>query len=118
MMDSLGIYQHHDGITGTAKQHVADDYALRMYNSITKMNNPAYTKAIQDVYLLHKTQISSGQWLWCERQNGTYLDCPVNQYPQSTHLIVSHNPAMVDQKYLKVKVPHGNYQVSVWNVTQ
>ena len=55
MMDSLGIYQHHDGITGTAKQHVADDYALRMYNSITKMNNPAYTRAIQDVYLSHKT---------------------------------------------------------------
>ena len=25
---------------------------------------------------------------------------------------------MVDQKYFKVKVPHGRYQVSVWNVTQ
>jgi hypothetical protein len=24
---------------------------------------------------------------------------------------------MVDQKYIKVKVPHGNYQVSAWNVT-
>ena len=70
------------------------------------------------MYLSHKTQITSGQWLWCERQNGTYLDCPVSKSPQSTHLIVTHNPAMVDQKYMKVKVPHGNYQVSVWNVTQ
>jgi hypothetical protein len=24
---------------------------------------------------------------------------------------------MVNQKYLKLKVPHGHYQVSVWNVT-
>ena len=51
MLDSLGIYQHHDGITGTAKQHVADDYALRMYNSITKSNNPVFVKTIQSIYL-------------------------------------------------------------------
>jgi hypothetical protein len=28
---------------------------------------------------------------------------------------VSHNPALVDQKYLKLKVPHPNWAVSVWN---
>ena len=28
--DSVAIAQHHDGITGTAKQHVAQDYALRV----------------------------------------------------------------------------------------
>ena len=28
--DGVSIAQHHDGITGTAKQHVADDYALRV----------------------------------------------------------------------------------------
>lgn len=55
--------------------------------------------------------------MWCERQNGTYLDCPVSKNPTSTHLIVAHNPSLVDQKYFKVKVPHGNYQVSGWNTT-
>jgi len=26
----MGIAQHHDAVSGTEKQHVADDYALRL----------------------------------------------------------------------------------------
>lgn len=28
--DALGIAQHHDAVTGTAKQHTTDDYAKRL----------------------------------------------------------------------------------------
>jgi hypothetical protein len=28
LREAMGIMQHHDAITGTEKQHVADDYAL------------------------------------------------------------------------------------------
>jgi alpha-mannosidase II len=51
MLDNLGVYQHHDGITGTAKQHVADDYSLRMYNSMMNTNNPVYSKALNDLII-------------------------------------------------------------------
>ena len=32
--EAMGIAQHHDAVSGTEKQHVADDYALRLADGI------------------------------------------------------------------------------------
>lgn len=34
--DALGVSQHHDSVSGTAKQHVADDYSLRVQKGLDK----------------------------------------------------------------------------------
>jgi len=95
--------------------HVAQDYNMRLYNSMKFASNPVYAKTLQDVLLSQKTKVKSQDWQWCERLNGTYLDCPVSQNPQSNFLIAAHNPSMLNQSYFKAKVSHGNYAVKVWD---
>ena len=34
MLDSMGVYQHHDAVSGTAKQHVADNYNFHLSKSV------------------------------------------------------------------------------------
>jgi lysosomal alpha-mannosidase len=34
LREAMGVMQHHDAITGTEKQHVADDYALYLAKAL------------------------------------------------------------------------------------
>jgi len=36
LLDAMGVYQHHDAITGTDAQFVADDYAYRLQKAMDK----------------------------------------------------------------------------------
>jgi hypothetical protein len=46
MMDAISVYQHHDAITGTDQQFVANDYTYRLQNA-TDINNILYADLLK-----------------------------------------------------------------------
>jgi hypothetical protein len=48
----MGLAQHHDAISGTSKQHVADDYALRLSDGIDRAMVCLLSHAIGNEYFL------------------------------------------------------------------
>lgn len=43
MLDKMGVYQHHDAATGTAKQYVANDYAYNLFKAL-QSNKEVHSK--------------------------------------------------------------------------
>jgi hypothetical protein len=78
MLSELGIYQHHDAIAGTAKQHVADDYARRMAQAM-EINTISYSKLVDEQVksMSGYSLPQNSDYHMCSRVNGTYLDCPI-----------------------------------------
>jgi len=114
MLDVVGVVQHHDSITGTAKQHVANNYAKRISQGMGAAN-PVYASVIDKV--AQTTGLDSAQWQLCDRQNGTYLDCPIADYAQSqsySMIVATHNPSTLFMDNNEIKVPHGHFTVEQW----
>jgi len=114
MMNQMGVYQHHDAVSGTAKQAVADDYALRLSKAIKQNNDDLYSELI-DKEVKKITGVSSTEWKMCEKTNSTFLDCPIKDFVtdidgSTIHMNV-HNPASIAIKNLQFSVPHGNFNV-------
>ena len=115
-MDVVGITQHHDAITGTAKFHVADDYAWRVAEGI-ETSNTAYSALIDD--LAQSAGISASSWQWCQRQNSTFAECPVADNTQSDNMVIAtHNPSNVAMQTLEILVPHSNWKVQKLETSQ
>lgn len=76
LLDAMGIFQHHDAVSGTARQDVADDYVYRLGEAL-EANMGTYGKIIDDMVSKLTQRTSDNTWEMCARSNGTWVDCPV-----------------------------------------
>lgn len=110
MMDAMGIYQHHDAVSGTERQHVANDYSYRLANATDTIE-----KIYSDVMLDRVTSMSGTMphqltWQQCLKTNSAYLGCPIADYDLRQLITVAvHDPSYLDLSAAKMAVPHGKF---------
>ena len=103
MFDALGIFQHHDAITGTGMQRIADYYSKMLGDAVEK-NNHVLSK-IMEKTLGTETKV-------CDMQGLNLANCRAN-FDINTELHINvYNPSTLNKNFLRVKVPIGSYEVS------
>ncbi|CDW79296.1 glycosyl hydrolases family 38 protein [Stylonychia lemnae] len=115
-LDAMGVNQHHDAVTGTSRQRVADNYAWKIYKAMAK-NNPVVERIIEKIANGIDSQLKSQQWKVCLLENSTYLDCPINDHINESisMAVIVFNPSTKPQNYIQIAVPHAHWEVKAFN---
>ena len=111
MLESLGIYLHHDAITGTAKQYVADDYSFRMQKAMDS-SSKVYKQVLLEK-MKSQTGIDASSLESCLGSNNhTVFQCPISQNTDKPEfIVVVHNPSSLEfNRFVKVKLPNKSYR--------
>ena len=66
----LGVLQHHDAISGTENQHVADYYMKDLHNTHTQFKEQ-FLKSFEGIFKTGLENVSM-----CNLKNSTFTDCP------------------------------------------
>lgn len=112
LLNAMGIMQHHDAITGTAKQAVADRYAQILDDAVTQ-NNDLYSSLVGDKATAAGLDASL-KWSTCTVTSTTPIDCGITSDAGQTWMITAQNPSTVDSNLFFFKAPaDGAYKTSV-----
>jgi len=101
---SLSLFQHHDGVTGTAKDHVVEDYARYMRNAIDSVQD----WMSNEVQLRFAKESLKSCWKSKAPRSLGHFACDVSQPTYA------FNPLPVDQKCGQAVIPpHETAQVTL-----
>ena len=93
MLDAMGVFQHHDAITGTDAQFVADDYIFSLA-SVIDFSNKQYKKILA-IILKKNSGIQTIKLTSCVgSQNNTVIECPIydkKNDQKSEIIVINHN---------------------------
>lgn len=114
--DALGVAQHHDAITGTAKQHVSFDYSKRLQHGIDKASE-LLTSLVRKLILTNHDKHNLQDLQYCQLLNETSCEVAVQQTQNHGNhglYVVVYNPLGQHRTHV-VRLPvgkEGTYLVS------
>ena len=112
--DEMGVLQHHDAVSGTEKQHVADDYRYR----IGKVLDAEGKQFLDSFKRVSATPLDN--LAMCKAHNSTFKDCPTNilDDPDIKELGVHiANPTTQREVIAKIPIPHSRIELYNENET-
>lgn len=110
LRDAAGIMQHHDAITGTEKQHVADDYAFILHKAITGCEKIA-TNALRELMHKNKDESSHQPEIFRSCLLLNISECSISEKSQS-FIVTVYNPlSYTISHYVRLPVTGVSYSV-------
>ncbi|CAI2381798.1 unnamed protein product [Moneuplotes crassus] len=110
LFNQMGVLQHHDGVSGTEKQHVADDYVKNLHKVHTAAKNQ-FVEAFDRLFDTGLENLSM-----CLSHNSTYDHCPtkdlLNDDVEQIGLIVINSS---NKRNSLAKIPLPNSRVTLLN---
>ncbi|VDP44385.1 unnamed protein product [Schistosoma mattheei] len=97
LRQTLGVLQHHDAVSGTEKQHVANDYAWRLTKA-TKFCQLLISQSLIKLLPTLKPFIETNNVIFCDLLNISLCNATEGIKPQLNHLnqggvfIILYNP--------------------------
>ncbi|KAH8869298.1 Lysosomal alpha-mannosidase [Schistosoma japonicum] len=107
---TLGVLQHHDAVSGTEKQHVANDYAWRL-STATKFGQLLISQSLIQLLPTLKPFIDKSNVIFCNLLNISLCDATEGFQPHLIHsneggiFIILYNPLAWEQSSTWIRLP-------------
>ncbi|KYQ93883.1 alpha-mannosidase [Tieghemostelium lacteum] len=110
MRQAMGVLQHHDAVSGTEQQHVADDYAERL-----SIGNTATLQTMNQLVgqLLQKGKTAAPEFTFCPLLNESI--CPSTNplsSGSSVPVVIYNSLSWTRYEQVKIPIPLVNVQVT------
>lgn len=110
--DAMGVVQHHDAVSGTAKQHVANDYAKRVQAGIDRAAK-AVSEKLKHILL---SESNAGQYLndlsYCQLLNETKCEVSTQSSGKDLYVLVYNGLGQKRPAIVSLPIPADAAQVA------